>query len=140
MVVLGFHGLLGFRGSLVLLLSFYFFALEIAVSSLLRPCFWPVLGCCLFFAFRLCPLSLVVLAFPNLEWKLEENKSAIDGISPAYNFPLVVKLDEMEGFHLKMGIKAITMAGLSIIEKDTKAIHFARNVSVNSLAADVAVE
>ena len=71
-----------------------------------------------------------------LEWKLEENKSAGDGIPPACNFAFVVKVDKKEGFHVKLGIRAVTVAALPVIGKNTGAIHFAPGKLVNSLVAD----
>ncbi|KAK0508516.1 hypothetical protein JMJ35_008792 [Cladonia borealis] len=77
-----------------------------------------------------------------LEWKLEENKTTGDGIPPACSFAFVVKLDmeEEEGFHIKMGIRAITVAGIPVVGKNTGAIYFPKGAFMNSLPTDVSVE
>ena len=76
-----------------------------------------------------------------LEWKLEENKTTGDGIPPACKFALVVKLDtEEEGFHVKMGIRAITVAGIPVLGKNTGAIYFTKGAFMDSLATDVSAE
>ena len=76
-----------------------------------------------------------------LEWKLEENKTTGDGIPPAYSFAFVVKLDlEEEGFHIKMGIRAVTVAGIPVVGKHTGAIYFTKGTFMNSLPTDVSVE
>ena len=72
-----------------------------------------------------------------LEWKLEENKTAGDGIPPACNFAFVVKVDKEEGFHVKLGIRAVTVAAIPVIGKNTGAIYFAPGKFVNSLGPDL---
>lgn len=72
-----------------------------------------------------------------LEWKLEENKTAGDGITPACRFAIVIKFNKEEGFHVKLGIRAVTVAAIPVIGKNTGAIYFAPGKFTNSLAADV---
>ena len=74
-----------------------------------------------------------------LEWKLEENKSTGDGIPSACKFAFVVKVDKKEGFHVKLGIRAVTVAAIPIIGKNTGAIHFAPGKLVDSLVADASM-
>ena len=71
-----------------------------------------------------------------LEWKLEENKTTGDGIPPACKFAFVIKLDKDEGFHVKLYIRAVTVAAIPVIGKNTGAIYFAPGKLVDSLAAD----
>ena len=77
-----------------------------------------------------------------LEWKLEENKTTGDGIPPACSFAFMAKLDmeEEEGFHIKMGIRAITVARIPVVGKNTGPIYFTKGASMNSLPTDVSVE
>ena len=71
-----------------------------------------------------------------LEWKLEENKSTGDGIPPACKFAFIAKVDAKEGFHVKLGIRAVTVAAIPVIGKNTGAIHFAPGKFVDSLVSD----
>ncbi|KAL6713108.1 hypothetical protein ACLMJK_009229 [Lecanora helva] len=75
-----------------------------------------------------------------LEWKLEENKSAGDGIPPACTFACVSKVDEEEGFHLRLGIRAITVAGLPVVGKNDRAIYFASGEYIDSVIPDTATQ
>ena len=77
-----------------------------------------------------------------LEWKLEEKKTTGDEILPASSFEFVVKLDmeEEEGLHIKVGIRAITVAGILVVGKNTGAIFFTKGAFMDSLPTDVSVE
>lgn len=78
-----------------------------------------------------------------LEWKLEENKTTGDGIPPACSFAFLVKLDmeEEEGLHIKMGIRAIMVAGIPVIVgKNTGAIYFTKGAFMKSLPTDISME
>ncbi|CAF9943621.1 MAG: hypothetical protein ALECFALPRED_000799 [Alectoria fallacina] len=79
-----------------------------------------------------------------VEWKLEENNSTGDGVPPSCLFALVVRWDgdvegEDAGFHVKMRIRAVTVAGIPVIGKNTGAIYFAPGACVDSTVIDPAV-
>lgn len=71
-----------------------------------------------------------------LEWRLEENKGSGDGIPPACKFAFIVKVELGQGFRVKLGFKAITVAAIPVIGKNTGAIYFAPDQFADSTAAD----
>ena len=75
-----------------------------------------------------------------LEWKLEENKSAGDGIPPSCKFAFVTLLNKAVGFSVLLGIRAITVAGLPVVGKNTGAIYFPPGEPLDSLAIDATTE
>lgn len=80
-----------------------------------------------------------------VEWKLEENNSTGDGVPPSCLFALVVRWDGdgeegvEAGFHVKMYIRAVTVAGIPVIGKDTGAVYFAPGSRIDSTVVDPAV-
>ena len=75
-----------------------------------------------------------------LEWKLEENKTAGDGIPSACTFAFVVKVDEKEDFHVMLGIRAVTVAAIPVVGKNTGAIYFKAGGFVDSMPMDPKME
>ena len=67
-----------------------------------------------------------------VQWKLEENASAGDGIPSAMNLAVVVRTNSEEGFYVKLNIRAVTVAGIPVIGKDTGAVHFTPGATVGS--------
>jgi hypothetical protein len=59
-----------------------------------------------------------------VEWKLEENRVAGDGIPEHCKFALIVRYPENEVFHMTMRIKATTGAGLGVTGRGGNPIYF----------------
>ncbi|MCJ1385803.1 hypothetical protein MMC17_008927 [Xylographa soralifera] len=72
-----------------------------------------------------------------LEWKLEENNSAGDGLPPLCNFAFVVRWEDAANFYLKMSMRAITVGGIPVIGKDTGAVYFTPDSCIDSTLVDL---
>ena len=73
-----------------------------------------------------------------VEWKLEENNSAGDGLPPLYNSAFVVRWEDDANFYLKMSMRALTVGGIPVIGRATGAIYFTPDSCVDSALIDLA--
>lgn len=71
-----------------------------------------------------------------IQWKLEENNSAGDGVPPLCKFAFVVRWENDTNFYLKMSMRATTVGGMPIIGKDTGAVYFTPDSCLNSTIMD----
>ncbi|MCJ1224378.1 hypothetical protein MMC12_001023 [Toensbergia leucococca] len=71
-----------------------------------------------------------------LEWKLEENNSAGDGIPPLCNFAIVVRWEDDASFYLRMNMRAVTVGGIPVIGRNTGAVYFTPDSCINSTIMD----
>ena len=59
-----------------------------------------------------------------VEWRLEENSSTGDGIPPTCDVALLVRWPSAASFHLRMRVRAITLAGIPVIGRNVRALYF----------------
>ena len=64
-----------------------------------------------------------------VEWRLEENNSSGDGIPPRCDFALLVRWRRGRTFHLRMRVRAITLAGLPVVGRDVQAVYFTSDLA-----------
>lgn len=73
-----------------------------------------------------------------IQWKVEENNSAGDGVPPFCKFAFVVRWEDDTNFYLKMSMRATTVGGMPVIGKNTGAVYFTPDSCLDSTIMDLA--